>query len=472
MQLHKKQQHARNILDTDRIGPLLVKLAMPAFLGMFVQSFYNVINTIFMGQFVDELAIAGLSIVFPLQMIMYSVAMLMGMGGASLISRFIGSREEARAERTLGNGISTGLFLGLIFMLAILPFATYWLKLIGATDEVMPYARPYLIIIIAATVPNVFAMTLLTYVRAEGNTRVGMIAMMVGAVLSIILDIIFVPVLHWGIVGAGLATVIAQVFSLGYLLSYYLSGSSYLRIRLQNLKPDFSIIKPMLSIGVAGFLQTAAGSLSSILMINMVIRWGGDPALEAYGIVQRLSMFAGMPAIVMGQSLQPILGYNYGAKRFNLGLRALSRAALFGTGAVFVTTTILYLIPGPIISIFSPNRALIDLGIHVSRLFFLSMPLMGMIMVGQTIFQALGKAWPAFVTALVRPVVFLVPVLLLMSHLWRLDGVFLSVPTSDLLTFFLIAGLAAPVIYMLRKKAAVEKLETREAATAKVVTTI
>lgn len=462
MQFHKKQDHTHNILDSDHVGKLLITLAIPSFMGMFVQSFYNVINTIFMGQYVDELAIAGLSIVFPIQMIMFGIAQMVGMGGSSIMSRFIGAREITRAEHTLGNGITVGFILAVVYTIAILPFADYWLKLIGTSPEVMPYAKPYLIIIIANTIINVMAMALMAYTRAEGNTRVGMVAMVTGAILSIILDIIFVPVMHMGVIGAGLATVIAQVLSFAYILSYYLSGSSYLKIRLKNLRPDWSIIKPIFTIGIAGFLQTAAGSISSILLINMVIKYGGDVALSAYGIIQRLSMFAGMPGMVFGQAMQPILGYNYGAKRYGLGLKTISKAAVMASVCVLFTSAILYIFPKPIISIFSTDQELLDIGIHASRLFFVSMPLMGVMMVGQTIFQALGKALPAFITSFVRPIVFLIPLVLIMSNLWQLNGVFLSFPFSDILTFFLVVGLAIPIIRQMSKQAAMEKLEKKE----------
>lgn len=470
MQFHKKQDHRHNLLDSEKVGPLLVKLAIPAFMGMFVQSFYNVINTIFMGQYVHELAIAGLSIVFPLQMIMFGISQLVGMGGSSLISRFIGSREEAQAERTLGNSLTAGFIMGAVFMIAVLPFSGFWLRLIGTSEDVMPFAQPYLLIVLSNSVFNIIAMALLNFVRAEGNTRVGMIAMLISAVLSIILSVIFIPVLHMGVIGAGLATVISQIVCLVYLLSYYMSGSSYLKLRLKNLRMDWAILKPVFTIGSAGFLQVAAGSISSILLINMIIKYGGDIALSAYGIIQRLSMFAGMPAMVFGQALQPVLGYNYGAKRYNLSVQSIKKAMVYSTIAVIFTTAILYLFPGPIIKVFSDDKALVDIGIHASRLFFVSLPLMGIMMVGQTIFQALGKALPAFITSFVRPVLFLIPLVIVMSKLWQLNGVFLSMPGSDLLTFFLVVGLAWPVIRQLRKLALTEKKKEEETASAELLT--
>jgi len=448
-----KQNHNHNVLDTDRVGWLLVKLATPAFFGMFVQTLYNVVNTIFIGQFVGPLAIAGLSIVFPLQMLAMGIGMMVGMGGSSLISRFIGAGNTSGAERTIGNGISVSIIISLIVTVAVLPLVNFWLRLIGASDAVLPYAREYLIIIMSGTVFNVFAMSLLSFVRAEGNARVGMIAMMLGAVLNIILDAIFIVWLDMGVKGAAMGTVIAQITSMIYLLSYYVSGSSYLKIHMRNLRLDFSILRQMFAIGIAAFVQTIAGSLSAMLLINMVVRYGGDAALGAFGIIQRVMMFATMPAMVFGQGMQPILGFNYGAKRYHLALKAVSIAAIVSTSLSMLTFLVLYFFPGPIIRIFTNDPALLEVGTHASRLVFLSMPLMGAVMIGQTIFQATGKAMQSFITAIVRPVVFLIPLVLLMSHLWQLDGVFLAFPTSDVLTLTLVLVLLVPIINQFRKAA-------------------
>jgi putative MATE family efflux protein len=457
MQLHKKQLHTHNILDSENVSSLLIKLAIPSFMGMFVQSFYNVINTIFMGKYVDSLAIAGLSIVFPVQMIMFGIAQMVGMGGSSLMSRFIGSQEIDKAEHTLANGLTAGLIMAAIYTAAILPFADFWLKLIGTSPEVMVYAKPYLMIVIGGTVINIMGMVLMAYTRAEGNTRVGMVAMVSGAILSIILDIIFVPVLHMGVIGAGLATVISQFLVMVYIFSYYLTGTSFLKIRLKNLRPKMSILKPIFSIGVAGFAQTAAGSISSILLINMIISYGGDTALSAYGILQRISMFVSMPAMVLGQAMQPILGFNYGARRYNLALKAIKQASVIASVASIIGFIIIYAIPAPLIRIFSSDPVILQDGIQAARLIFISMPVMGVMMVGQTIFQAVGQAGRAFTTAIVRPIVFLIPLVLIMSRLWNLEGVYLSFPTSDILTFFLTVGLTIPVLKRFRKIAAEQR---------------
>jgi putative MATE family efflux protein len=452
-----KQTHNPNVLDSEHVGRLLLKLATPAFFGMFVQMFYNVINTIFMGYFVSPLAIGGLSIVFPIQMLAWGIGMMVGMGGSSLISRSIGSGKTNDAERTIGNGISLGFIISIGLMILVLPFVNFWLRLIGASDEILPYASPYLVIIISATVINTLATSLLNYSRAEGNARVGMIAMILGAVLSIILDAIFVIPLKMGVTGAALATIISQTASLVYLLSYYFAGGSYLKIRLRNLRFDWSILKQMSAIGVSSFAQTVSSSLSAMLLLRMVVNYGGDTALNAFGIIQRVMMFATMPAMVLGQALQPILGFNYGAKRYHLALKAIKIAVTVSTSLSILAFAALYLIPEPIMRIFTNDIPTIDAGIHASRLVFFSMPMMGALMVGQTLFQALGKAAQAFILAIGRPILFLIPLVLVMSHLWQLDGVFLSFPMADILTLILAIGLAVPIFRQLRKSIVAEK---------------
>ncbi|OGO07606.1 MAG: hypothetical protein A2Y92_04265 [Chloroflexi bacterium RBG_13_57_8] len=454
----------RNVLDTDRVGWLLLKLAPPAFFGMFVQTLYNVVNTIFIGHAVDAAgnpigmtAIAGLSIVFPVQMLFMGIGMMVGMGGTSLISRSIGSGEKAKAERTLGNGITCVLILSVIITAVILPNINGFLRLIGASEDVLPYAREYLVIIVSATVFNLLGMILLTFVRAEGNARVGMIANILGAVLNIILDAIFIIWLKMGVTGAALGTVIAQIVALIYLSTYYLSGSSYLKFHRANLRLDAGILKQIFSIGVSSFVQTIATSFSAMILLRGVVLYGGDIYLSAFGIFQRVIMFATMPAMVVGQGVQPILGFNYGARRFGLALKALMIATIASTALSLVAFVVLYTVPGPIIKIFNTDPALVDAGIRVSRLVFWSLPIMGLVMVGATSFMSIGKAVQAFITAVARPVLFLIPAVIILPRLMGLNGVFLSFPASDVLTLLLTTVLIIPVINQFRKAGASQK---------------
>ena len=452
-----KQNNSRNVLDTEHVGQLLFKLTLPAFFGMFVQTLYNVVNTIFIGHTANgEMAIAGLSIVFPVQMLFMGVGMMVGMGGTSLISRFIGSRENDRAERTLGNGITCIIILSVLLTAILLPNIDGFLRLIGASDEVLPFARDYLRIIVSGTVFNLIGMALLNFVRAEGNARVAMIANILGAGLNIILDSILILALNMGVTGAALGTVIAQIAVLIYLSIYYLSKNSYLEFHPRNMRLDPTILKPMFSIGVSSFVQTVATSFSAMFLLREVVTYGGDIYLSAFGIIQRVMMFATMPAMVIGQGVQPILGFNYGAKRYTPALRALKIAVIASTCFSLCAFAILYFIPGYIIQIFNTDPALVDAGVRVSHLVFWSMPIMGLVMVGSTSFMSIGKAVQAFVTAVARPAIFLIPAVLILPKFFGLSGVFLSFPTSDALTLILTVILIIPVIREFQRNAATE----------------
>jgi putative MATE family efflux protein len=446
-------------LDTDRIGFLLFKLATPAFLGMFVQTLYNTVNTIFVGHYVGTEAIAGLSIVFPLQMFTMGFGTMVGVGGLSVISRSIGEGNNARAEHALGNCFTACIALSIAVMIIILPFINFWLRLIGASDAVLPYARGYLSIILYGSVFNILSVALLALVRAEGNTRIPMISMILASVLSIILSAFFIIVLRMGVEGAAMATVTSQIVSMLFLLSYYLRGKSYLNVHRKNFVPDLKILKPMFAIGIASFFQTIASSISSMIVLHSVVRYGGDIALSAFGIIQRLMMISNLPAMTIGQGLQPILGFNYGARRYKLAIKSIYMAYLSSTILSTILFIFVYMYPGPLVQIFRNDPDLIAMGAYAAKLAFLALPLMGLVMVSQMIFQALGRAAQAFIAAIVRPIVFLIPIVLIFSKAWELDGVFLSIPAADVLTFFLMIILLLPIINEFRKMSVTEGRE-------------
>ena len=458
------RNHNHNVLESDKIGRLLLSLSLPAFMGMFVQTLYNVVATIFLGQFVGTLAIAALSITFPVQMLCMGIGMMVGLGGTSVISRALGAGDNARAERALGNAVIANIVLSIILTAVILPNANFWLRLMGASDEVLPFARDYLVIIMSGTVFNVFAMALLNLVRGEGNARVGMTAMIIAAIINIILDAIFIVWLGMGVKGAALAAVIAQIVALAYLLSYYFTGESYLKIRTANLRPDFQILKAMFSIGVSSFVQAVAGSLSAMFVIRMVVGFGGDVALSAFGILQRTMMFAMMPALVLGQGLQPILGFNYGAKRYGPALKSLTLAGIAATALSIFVFILLYLFPAQIVGIFTNDAELIAMGTYATRIVFISVPVMGMMMVGSASFQSIGKAKQAFITAIGRPIVFLIPAVLVLPRFLGLDGVWLAFPISDGLNFVLTFIMMIPIIRQFQRAAADGKAPAKELA--------
>jgi len=440
-----------NVLDDDRIGQLLLKLSLPAFMGMFVMTLYNVVDTIFIGHYVGPLGIAGLSIVFPIQMLTMGIGQMTGMGGASLISRLIGAGNTPRAEHALGNALTFNLIISVVLMIAGLSNSDLWLRLMGSSESVLPYARDYMTIILTGVFFRTFAMSQNFLIRATGNARVPMIGMIMGAGLNIVLDAIFIIPLGMGVKGAALATVIAQLLTSLYFLRYYLSGKSFLIVHLQNMIIKWDILKSILAIGISSFARTAAQSLAVVFVNRTLVTFGGDLAISSYGLIQRIMMFALMPGIVIGQGMQPILGFNYGARRYDRALKVIKIAVIAATSYSIIAFFALYFAPGLFIRVFTTASELIVLAAHAARHMFFAVYLIGFIIVGSTVFQAIGKAPQAFVTAIARPLLFLLPLVFILPNYWQLDGVWLAFPFADALTSILVLVLLIPEIRMFRR---------------------
>jgi putative MATE family efflux protein len=437
---------SQNVLDDDRIGRLLLKLTLPAFLGMFVMTLYNVVDTIFIGQYVGVLGIAGLSIVFPVQMLSMGIGQMMGMGGASLISRLIGANNIPRAEHALGNAFSGTIVLSAIVMIVGLSNIDFWLRLMGSSETILPYAHDYMMIILYGMFFQTFAMSMNTLIRAEGNARVPMIGMIIGAGLNIVFDAIFIIPLDMGVQGAALATVLAQLISSIYFLSYNLTGKSFLKLHSRNLIIQWQIMKDILAIGISALAMVLAGSLASIFANRMFVAYGGDLAVSAFGILHRIMMFALMPGMVIGQGLQPIVGFNYGARRFDRALRTIRIAVTYASACSIVAFIVLFFFPEPFLRIFTADSELIAVSIYAAKRIFFVMPLIGFMMVGSIIFQAIGKVVQSIVTSLARSALFLLPLILILPHYWQIDGVWLAFPITDALTFLLTLTLLIPQI--------------------------
>jgi putative MATE family efflux protein len=440
-----------NVLDDDRIGRLLLRLSLPAFMGMFVMTLYNVVDTIFIGHYIGPVGIAGLSIVFPIQMLTMGIGQMTGMGGASLVSRLIGARDNRRAEHALGNALTFTLIISAVLMVAGLWNPDLWLRLMGASETVLPYARDYMTIILTGVLFRTFAMSHNFLIRATGNARVPMIGMIIGAGLNIALDAIFIIPLGMGVKGAAVATVISQLVTGLYFLRYYLSGKSFLRIHLQNMIIRWEMLKSILAIGISSFARTAAQSLAVVFVNITLLTFGGDLAISGYGLIQRIMMFALMPGIVIGQGMQPILGFNYGAGRYDRALKVIKIAIIAATSYSIVAFCALYFAPELFIRVFTADSQLIVLTAHAATRIFFAAYLIGFLIVGSIIFQAIGKAPQAFVTAIARPALFLLPLVFILPNYWQLDGVWLAFPITDALTAVLVLALLIPQIRLFRR---------------------
>lgn len=442
----------KNILDDDRIGHLMVKLSLPALTGILVMTLYNVVDTIFVGHYVGPDGIAGLTIVFPAQILMMAIGQMMGMGGASLISRSIGAGKIERAEHALGNALTAAVALSVVVMIAGLSNTDALLRMMGASEAVLPYARDYMTFILIAVPFKTISMAQNGLIRAEGNARVSMIGMIIGAVLNIILDAVFIVLLGMGIRGAALGTLIASIVTSIYFTSYYVSGKSFLKMHPKNLIIDWGILRSILAIGISVFANLSASSLTIVFINRALATFGGDIAISAYGLVNRLMMFAFMPAMVIGMGLQPILGFNYGAKRYDRALKAIRLAIISATAISVAVFLAVYFVPEVFIRVFTTDGAVVEMGGYAARHIFFVKYLIGFIMVGSVVFQAMGKAPQAFVTAIARPVLFLLPLVFILPRYWQLDGVWLAFPITDVLAFILVLVLLIPQIRVFRRQ--------------------
>ncbi|MBN2134482.1 MAG: MATE family efflux transporter [Acidobacteria bacterium] len=427
------------LLGNERIGKLLWLLSAPAMVGMMVQSLYNVVDTFFVGRFVGYEAIGGISIAFPVQMLTMAILQTIGIGSASIISRALGAKEKDKAERTLGNAAVLVLIVGLSIAVPGLIFIDFMVKFFGATPEIAGYTREYLSIIFFGTVFFAYAVSHNNIIRSEGNARISMNAMIISGAMNIVLDAFFVVVLRMGVKGAAIATVISQISTATYILIYFLFGQSLVRYRVKNFILNMRIVKEILAVGSPAFIRMGAGSVIVIVMNHLLGFYGGALAISTFGVIHRLSMFSFMPLMGVVQGFQPIAGFNYGAKKIDRLQEAIKISLRWTTVYSVIVFSIMMLIPRELISIFSKEEALLDLGAHALRITMLLFPFLGMVTIATGLFQALGKAIPAIILAMARQVAFVLPAMLILPKFFKLDGVWMAFPMADSLALILTA---------------------------------
>ncbi len=430
-----------DFLGREDIKKLLFKLSLPGIIAMVVQAFYNVVDTFFVakayGAEESILAIGGLTVAFPIQMILIGIAILLGTGSASVISRALGAKEIERARRALGNVYSAGLVFGVLFFALSFFDLSPILKAFGATEGIMPFAVDYIRVILGGAITCILGISIQNIVRAEGNARFSMNAMLLGAGLNIVLDPVLIFGFGMGVRGAAIATVFAQGVSALWLLHYFLAGKSAVNFGFEMLKPDIGILKEISAIGAGPFVMDISQSITIIFVNTALAIYGGDVAIAVFGLIFRLFSFVFMPLMGMSFGLQPIAGYNHGAGKPERVVKAVKIAArgafYFGTAGFLV----MFLFPQQLLSIFSSDPALLDLGKTAMRIFVFGMPLVGINIIGSTLFQALGRAKPSFILSVSRPVLFLLPMVILLPRLYELNGVWAAFPVSDLMAFIL-----------------------------------
>jgi putative MATE family efflux protein len=429
----------KNISDlgNKRIGPLLAKLAIPTTIGMLANSLYNLVDTIFIGRGVGTLAIAGIGIVFPIQMIIMAIAQLFGMGAASMVSRSLGKKDYGRASNIVGNSMFASFALGAFAAIMVFIFLNPILRAFGATENILPFARDYLSIITFGFIYFPFLVSTNNLIRAEGDAKNAMIVMLVAIVLNIILDPIFIFVLDMGIKGAAYATIIAQFSGFIYISLYYILGRSSLKIRMVHFRMRWRIFKEMVSLGFASFIRQVSMSFL-IIVVNTSLRvYGGDIAIAVFSVVNRVVMFVTMPLFGIVAGVQPMLGFNYGANNMGRVKGSLKTSVLTTLTIGTVFFIIIMVIPSKIIGLFSTDMELINSGVFPMRMIALLFPFIGFQMIGAGFFQSIGKARPSIVLSLSRQVLFLIPLILLLPLTMGISGIWIAFPIADFLAILI-----------------------------------
>ncbi len=451
-------------LGTERIRKLLVQYAVPAIIAMTASSLYNMVDSIFIGQIVGPLAISGLALTFPLMNLAAAFGSLVGVGAATLISMRLGQRDYDTAQRVLGNVVVLNAVIGVAFAAVTLAFLDPILYFFGGSEATVEYAHEYMTIILSGNVVTHMYLGLNSVLRASGHPRKSMYATINTVIINTLLDALFIYGFGWGIRGAAIATVLAQVVSLMWQFRILSDENELLHFRRGIYKLKKRIVKDIVAIGMSPFLMNLAACFIVILINKGLQRYGGDLMIGAYGIVNRLGFFFVMIVMGVNQGMQPIAGYNFGARQYERVLRVLRLTIM---GATCITTTgflIGELAPGFAAALFTKDEELIGLASKGMRIVFAFFPIIGFQMVATNFFQSIGMAGKAVFLSLSRQLLFLVPGLLLLPRLfdtatsWNGSwGVWCAMPLSDLLAavvaFFMLT-------YQLRKFRAMMAAQT------------
>ncbi|WP_342304560.1 MATE family efflux transporter [Methanolobus sp. ZRKC5] len=432
-------KHERyDMLATQSIRKLIFKLSTPAIIGLLVQAFYNLVDTIFVGRGLGDdsaLGIAGISIAFPIQMLMMAIAMGIGIGGASVISRTLGMGDSDKAERTLANMVTLVIISSVVFTVLGLLFIDPLLRLFGASESVLPFAKEYTKYILMGTIFFTFSAAMSNAIRAEGHAKFAMAVMLVSSVVNIVLDPIFIFEFNMGIMGAAVATVISQMIGAVMIIHYY-RGS----INMVAFKPEYMALDPVLSqeivsIGMSEFIFNSVESLVFILLNQSLLVYGGDMAIAVFGIIIKVFMIFLMPIIGIKHGILPIFGFNYGANDFGRVREAVSLSNYIAFGMCVISVLIIFLIPEQIFRVFSSDAELLAMGVPAIKISFLMMPFIGSQIVATALLQSMGKSKQALVVTLSRQVFFLPPLVLVLPLFMGVTGIWLSFPVSDFLGF-------------------------------------
>lgn len=426
-------------LGTENIGKLLMQYALPAIIAQTAASLYNMVDSIFIGHGVGPMAISGLAITFPLMNLAAAFGAMVGVGASTLISVRLGQKDYDTARQVLGNVFVLNLILGISFSVVVLAFLDPILYFFGGSDETVPYARDFMEIILLGNCITHMYLGLNSVLRSSGHPKKAMYATIATVVINIILAPIFIYGFDWGIRGAAIATILAQACSLGWLIKIFSNKNEIIHFHKGIFRLKRKIVLDSLAIGLSPFLMNVAACLIVIVINQGLQKYGGDYAIGAYGIANRLSFVIVMIVMGLNQGMQPIAGYNFGARQFDRVNKVLKLTIIYATCVTTFGFLVAMFIPELAVGIFTTDEQLIELsaiGLRITLMFF---PIVGFQMVTSNFFQSIGMAGKAIFLSLSRQMLILLPCLFILPHFFGVWGVWYSMPVSDFLASLIAA---------------------------------
>ena len=437
-------------LGTKPVGRLLAQYAFPAIIAMIAASLYNIIDRIFIGQIVGPMAISGLAITFPFINLGAAFGAAVGIGASTSISVKLGQRDYETAENILGNTVTLNLIIGSSFGIICLIFLDPILRFFGASDATIPYARSFMEVILAGNVISHMYFGMNAVLRAASKPRQAMTATIFTVLMNIVLDFIFIRLWGWGIRGAAFATVLSQALALCWQMKQLTNKDEILHLKRGIYRLKRYLVENIISIGISPFLMNVCACIVVIFMNNQLVRYGGDMAVGAFGIANSIAMIFVMFIIGLNQGMQPIAGYNYGSQQTDRLMRVLKLTIFAATGIMIVGWLIAHLAPYFCARMFTTDPELIRQAIKAIQINMMMYPLVGFQMVVTNFFQCIGKVKISIFLSLSRQLLFLIPFLVILPQFFKLDGVWASLPSSDLLASLVAAFIM--IAYLRRLK--------------------
>lgn len=421
-------------LGTDSIGSLLIKQAVPASIGILVMSLNILVDTIFVGNWIGSIAIAAINVVLPVSFFIAALGMAIGIGGSSIISRALGANNKERALKTFGNQITVTVLLTTAMVVFGLVFINEIIPAFGGKGDIFEPAKIYYRIVLYGVPLLALCMMGNNVIRAEGKPKFAMIAMIIPSVGNLVLDYILINLLDMGMEGAAWATTISYGLCFLYVLWFFLSDKSELKISLPHFGLDLPILKEMSALGFVTLARQAVVSVTYLLMNNILFNIGGEASVAAYGIIGRMLMFALFPVLGVTQGFLPIAGFNYGAHKFPRVRESINKAILYAGGLGLVIFAVIMIFPEAIVSVFTTDADILSETPHYMRWVFAATPIIAIQLIGSAYFQAIGKAVPALLLTLTRQGFFFIPLIFILPHYFGELGVWISFPAADILS--------------------------------------